>query len=133
MIGLDTNVLARYLLDDDAQHSIAVRRVITHARRNGETLMICTPAFLELEWVLRSRPGSNKALVIGALRMLLEAKGLEIDDEASVEEALYTYENASVDFAECLFHAVYTRKGCTAMLTSDKAAQKQLPGAIAPS
>ena len=133
MIGLDTNVLARYLLDDDAQHSIAVRRVITQARRNGETLMICTPAFLELEWVLRSRPGSNKVLVIGALRMLLEAKGLEIDDEASVEQALHTYENASVDFAECLFHSIYTRKGCSAMFTFDKAAQKQLPGAVAPS
>lgn len=132
MIGLDTNVLARFLLSDDAKQSAAARREIVQARQRGETMMICAPAFLELEWVLRSRPGSDKALVITALRLLLEAKGLLIDDEASVEEAVHVYETANVDFAECLFYAIYQRRGCSAMMSFDKGAQKHLPGCIAP-
>ncbi len=132
MIGLDTNVLARFLLSDDVKQSAAARREIVRARQGGETMLICAPAFLELEWVLRSRPGSDKSLVTAGLRLLLEAKGLRIDDEASVEEAVHIYETANVDFAECLFYAIYQRRGCSAMMTFDKSAQKHLPGCVAP-
>ena len=132
MIGLDTNVLARFLLGDDVKQSAAARREIVQARQDGQALMICAPAFLELEWVLRSRLGSDKALVIAALRLLLEASGLVIDDEASVEEAVYIYETANVDFAECLFYATYQRRGCSTMMTFDKAAHKHLAGCVAP-
>jgi predicted nucleic-acid-binding protein len=132
MIGVDTNVLARYLLADDAIQSAAARRAIHEIRARGDALTICVPVFLELEWVLRSRREYEKEDVIEAMRQLLDANGLVIDGRDSIEEAIHIFEHANVDFAECLFHALYLRGGATAMLSFDKQAQKHLPDCIAP-
>ena len=132
MIGLDTNVLARFLLDDDVEQSPAARKAIHRAVAAGERLAICAPMFLELEWVLRSRDGANKTSTVALLRQLLELNDIEVIDESAVETALEKYESKSVDFAECLFHSLYLIDGCNSMLTFDKRAQKQLTGCVAP-
>ncbi len=132
MIGLDTNVLARFLLDDDAKQSALARKALQGVITGNQRLMICSAMFLEFEWVLRSRSDLNKPSVVAMLRQLFELHDLVIDDELAVEEALHTYENVNVDFAECLFHATYQRRGCNAMMTFDKRAQKHLVGCIAP-
>ena len=132
MIGLDTNVLARYLLDDDRAQSAQARKAIFTQLDRGETLMMCAAMFLELEWVLRSRPGLNKSNVIAMLRGLTEVRELVIDGDDCVVEALYTYENTNVDFAECLFYSIYRRRGCDAILSFDRRAQKALQGCVAP-
>lgn len=132
MIGLDTNVLARYLLDDDRAQSALARKAIFARIDSGESLMICAAMFLELEWVLRSRADLSKSNVISMLRSLTEVRELVIDDVDCVIEALHTYEHASVDFAECLFHATYRRRGCNGMLTFDRKAQKAFAGCLAP-
>ncbi len=132
MIGLNTNVLARFLLGDDAKQSALARKAFQDAIASGQRLMICSAMFLELEWVLRSRPDLNKTAVVAMLRHLLQLHDLVIDDELVVEEALHTYEHVRADFAECLFHATYLRRGCSTMLTFDKLAQKHLRGCVAP-
>jgi predicted nucleic-acid-binding protein len=132
MIGLDTNVLARYLLDDDRLQSALARRAIFDRLDRGEPLMICAATFLELEWVLKSRADLKKPSVISMLRGLTEVRELVIDDDDCVIEALHSYEAANVDFAECLFHAIYRRRGCDGMLSFDRLAQKALSGCIAP-
>ena len=88
--------------------------------------------FLELEWVLRSRDGANKASTVGLLRQLLELHDVEVIDESAVEVTLEMYETKNVDFAECLFHSLYMNHGCNSMLSFDKQAQKQLVGCVAP-
>ncbi len=132
MIGPDTNVLARFLLDDDVAQSPAARKAIRRAVAAGERLVICAPMFLELEWVLRSREGSNKPTTVALLRGLLELHDLEIIDETAVEWALESYESKNVDFAECLFHSLYLVHGCSGMMSFDKRAQSHLSGCIAP-
>ena len=132
MIGLDTNVLARFLLDDDVEQSPAARKAIQRVIAAGERLAICAPMFLELEWVLRSRDGANKASTVAMLRQLLELQDVEVIDENAVEVALGQYETKSVDFAECLFHSLYLTHGCNSMLSFDKQAQRHLAGCVAP-
>jgi predicted nucleic-acid-binding protein len=132
MIGLDTNVLARFLLDDDVTQSLAARKAIRRAVAAGERLVICAPMFLELEWVLRSREGSNKPTTVALLRGLLELHDVEIIDETAVEWALESHESKNVDFAECLFHSLYLVHGCSGMMSFDKRAQSHLAGCIAP-
>ena len=132
MIGLDTNVLARFLLDDDAAQSPAARNAIQRAVAAGERLVICAPMFLELEWVLRSRNGANKSSTVGLLRLLLELHDVEVIDESALEVALKQHETQNVDFAECLFHSLYVIHGCTSMLSFDKQAQRHLTGCAAP-
>jgi len=132
MIGLDTNVLARFLLDDDAEQSPAARKAIKRAIAAGQRLTVCAPTFLELEWVLRSRDGANNASTVALLRQLLELHDVEVIDESAVEMALEAHETKNVDFAECLFHFLYVTHGCSSMLSFDKRAQKQLVGCVAP-
>jgi predicted nucleic-acid-binding protein len=132
MNGLDTNVLARYLLDDDRTQSALARKAIFNRLDRGQSLMICAATFLELEWLLKSRVDLKKPDVIAMLRILTEVRELVIDDDDCVIEALHSYENANADFAECVFHAIYRRRGCDGMLTFDRRAQKALAGCVAP-
>ncbi|MEZ5479937.1 MAG: type II toxin-antitoxin system VapC family toxin [Thiolinea sp.] len=122
--GLDTNVLVRYLLDDDHLQTALARQFIQQAVTTGEPLHISLLTILETEWVLRSFGKCDKNTVIYALQALLETRDVLIEAEETLEQALHTYKNSKADFADCLMVSRYQRSGCHAMLTFDpKAAQ----------
>ena len=125
--GLDTNVLVRYLLKDDEQQAAIALQRIQQAVSEDEPVRISLLTILETEWVLRSYGGCDKATVIQTLQHLLESRDAEIEQEESLEQALYYYKNSKADFADCLMVSRYQRSGCTAMLTFDDKASK-LPG-----
>ncbi len=125
--GLDTNVLVRYLLNDDKRQSAMARFFIQKAVANGEAVRISLLTILETEWVLRSYGKRDKATVIEVFQALLEARDVEIELEESLEQALHYYKNSNADFADCLMTSRYQRSGCTAMMTFDDKASK-LPG-----
>ena len=124
MQGLDTNVLVRFLLKDDARQARLAKTEIDRAR---EPLLVSLLTVLETEWVLRARAGLAKPDVIRVFKQLLETRDLTFDDEESLEWALHVYEAGKADFAECLTMTHYRGIGCSAMLTFDAAAGK-LPG-----
>lgn len=129
MLGLDTNVLVRFLLQDDQEQAEHARMVIEEALATGEPVAVSLLAILETEWVLRSCAKLHKKTVITTFRMLLEARDLRIEHEESLEHALYLYENNTADFTDCLMATRYTRSGCSAMLTFDRKAAN-IPGVI---
>jgi len=129
MYGLDTNVLIRYLLRDDPAQAEQARVAIDNAVQSGEPAVVSLLTMLESEWVLRSCASIDKRTVIITFRMLLETRDIMIEQEETLEEALYLYENNSADFADCLMAARYARLGCSAMLTFDRKAA-QLPGVV---
>ncbi len=126
MIGLDTNVLARIVLADDAKQTRQALELLSACDASGELIAVSLSVILELEWVLRSAAKLDKPAVITVFRQLLETAPLEIDNEAALEHALYLYEGegAKADFAECLFSAQYHRIGCRDMASFDKKAQR---------
>ena len=126
MIGLDTNVLARIVLADDAQQTSQALELLRACDEAGEEVAVSLSVILELEWVLRSAAKLSKAAVITVFRKLLETASLRIDNEAVLEHALYIYggENVKADFAECLFSAQYQRLGCRSMASFDEKAQR---------
>jgi len=117
MVGLDTNVLVRFLLRDDQKQAEQAQKAIEDALADGEPVVVSLLTMLESEWVLRSCAAIGKKTVISAFRKLLESRDLRIEQEEVLEEALYHYENNTVDFADCLMASRYTRLGCSAMLT----------------
>jgi predicted nucleic-acid-binding protein len=130
MIGLDTNVLVRFLVrDDEAQYERA-RRLIRREARAGEPACISLVVLLEAEWVLRSRYQLSKAELIGAFSDLLSAVDLTFEDEAAIEEALFIWQDAGAQFADCLIGARYRALACSATATFDQGALK-LPGFLA--
>lgn len=117
MIGLDTNVLARYYIDDasDAQakkQRLAARRLI----ESGRALMVSKTVILELEWVMRGYYGFTPIEVASVLRHLLGLPHVTVEYRELVEQAVVNID-AGVDFADALHHASY--KVCASVATFD--------------
>jgi predicted nucleic-acid-binding protein len=126
MIGLDTNVLVRIVLADDALQTTQALDLLQACDKAGEVIAVTLSVILELEWVLRSAAKLKKPEMIVVFKRLLEIAPLRIENEAVLEHALYLYdgEGAKADFAECLFAAQYQRMGCRTMASFDEKAQR---------
>jgi predicted nucleic-acid-binding protein len=122
--ALDTNVLVRFLVQDDARQGAAARRLIRNGVNAGSALFVPVTVVLELEWVLRSSFGFEKAAVLQALFGLLGSFELSFESEGAVEAALGQYADGSADFADCLHAALALTAGQAPLWTFDKAAAK---------
>ena len=100
--ALDTNVLARLIVEDDESHAHIVSRLLEQHTRRSESLWVAVTVMLEFEWVLRSRYKFSKADVIKALSSLLTTTELIFESEAALEQALASYEEGGADFGKYL-------------------------------
>ena len=130
MLGIDTNVLVRFLVQDDEGQFEKARKLIKREVAAGRKVFINQLVLMETEWVLRSRYAVPKSQIIETLSGLLEAINVQLEDEPVVEEALFNWKEATADFADCLIGAKNRRMGCTTTATFDSKASK-LPGFIA--
>ena len=119
MLGIDTNVLVRYLVRDDQLQYEKARRLINREISKGEPVMVSLLVLLETEWVLRSRYELAKAEILVAVSALLDAADLVFEDEPSVERAVHSWKDSGAEFADCLIEAHNLRLGCTATATFD--------------
>ena len=130
MLGLDTNVLVRFLVRDHEAQFERARRLIKREVGAGEAVLISLLVMLETEWVLRSRYDLQKTEMMDAISALLDAAELEFEDEPAIEEALYVWKDSAAEFADCLIGAHQRRLGCRATATFDARAVR-LPGFVA--
>lgn len=130
MLGVDTNVLVRFLVRDDEVQFEKARKLIKREIAAGRRVFVSQLVLLETEWVLRSRYSLPKNLIIEAISGLLDAADVRFEDEPAIEEALFIWKDATADFADCLIGAKNRRLGCRATATFDMKASK-LPGFIA--
>jgi predicted nucleic-acid-binding protein len=118
MIGLDTNVLVRYIMQDDPSQSTRATALI-------ESLTIDHPGFIgvvsviELYWVLSSCYELTKDQVGQALNALLRAREIVIDRADQVLRALRVFETGKADFADCLIERTAASAGCEQTMTFD--------------
>lgn len=124
MASLDTNVLVRYLVRDDARQLASAKRLIQAALRAGQTLYVPITVILELEWVLRSNFGFDKEQIANAISSLLASVELSFESEAAAEVALALYQRSRADFADCVHVALAHAAGESPLWTFDRAASK---------
>lgn len=124
MLGIDTNVLVRFLVRDDQTQFEKERKLLKREVSNGRRVFINQLVLLETEWVLRSRYGLAKTLMLETISGLLDAPDIQLEDEPAVEEALFIWRDANADFADCLIGARNRRLGCRATVTFDTKASK---------
>ncbi|MBI1906025.1 MAG: type II toxin-antitoxin system VapC family toxin [Rhodocyclales bacterium] len=123
MIGLDTNVLVRYIAQDDPQQSPKATRLI-------ESLTADDPGFIgvvsvvELVWVLKGCYGASKGEICEVLETLLRTKALIIEQADIVWKALRVYRDGKADFADCLIERTAHESGCRYTATFDQTAAK---------
>ena len=124
MPALDTNVLVRYIVQDDAAQFAAAKRLIARCVNEGATLFIPATVVLELEWVLRSNFGFGKGDVLRTLSSLLCAAELSFESERALEIATHLFREGTADFADCLHIALAAQAGEQPLWTFDKGAAK---------
>lgn len=124
MPALDTNVLVRYVVEDDVAQLAAAKRLISRCVGEGLTLYVPVTVVLELEWVLRSNFGFAKDDVLLTLSSLFSAAELTFESERALEVALQLFRKGSADFADCLHVALVTQAGEQPLWTFDKGAAK---------
>ena len=130
MLGLDTNVLVRFLVRDDEAQFDKARKLIKREVAAGRRVFVSQLVLMETEWVLRSRYGLPKIEIIGAISGLLDATEVQFEDEMAIEAALFVWKDNAVEFADCLIGAQNRKLGCRATATFDLKAAK-LPGFVA--
>jgi predicted nucleic-acid-binding protein len=101
VIAIDTNVLVRLLVVDDAKQCAAARALVETSR-----VLILRTVLLECEWVLRSRFDVGRKLIHSFFEGLSETSGIEIEAESATRRAIDAY-GKGVDFADAL-HATGT-------------------------
>ena len=130
MLGIDTNVLVRFLVRDDETQFEKARKLIKREVAAGRRVLVNQLVLMESEWVLRSRYAVPKNQIIQTISSLLDAIDIQFEDEPSIEEALFMWKDTAADFADCLIGAKNRRLGCRATATFDAKAAK-LPGFMA--
>jgi predicted nucleic-acid-binding protein len=130
MLGIDTNVLVRFLVRDDEAQFEKARKLIKREVAAGQRVFVNQLVILETEWVLRSRYAVPKNQIIEAISNLLDATDVQFEDEPTIEEALFIWKETTADFADCLIGAKNRRLGCRATASFDVKSTK-LPSFIA--
>ena len=125
MRALDTNVLVRYLAQDDAKQSARATRLFEHELSTADRGYVSLVALLETVWVMESRYGADESLVSAILSDLLDTPTLEVQDAAAVRTALQRYRKGGVDLHDCLIVALAAERRAR-VVTFDAKAARQL-------
>jgi predicted nucleic-acid-binding protein len=124
MPALDTNVLVRYVVQDDEAQLAAAKRLIRKCLSEGQMLFVPITVTLELEWVLRASFEYSRDEVMQVLSDLFSASELTFESERALEVALHLHREGPADFADCLHIALAAQARELPLWTFDKRAGK---------
>lgn len=124
MIGLDTNVLVRYIAQDDPVQSARAEKFIETECSESSPGFIGLVTLAELVWVSESCYAAKRTEIVNLLRRILGTKQLVVQGVETVWQALRLFETGHADFADCLVERIAAAEGCARTVTFDKAAAK---------
>ncbi len=121
MIGLDTNVLVRFLIRDDESQHLRTVALLRRGADEGQTFFVGDVVLAEVVWVLQGRYRVAREEIAGALRGLLEAEHLTFESTDRCLRALRRFEAGRGGFADYLIAERAADAGCTSLATFDEA------------
>jgi predicted nucleic-acid-binding protein len=127
LIGLDTNVVVRYIAQDDPKQSAAASKLFERVLTQDEPGFVSAIVLCEIAWVLAECYGADRARIRAAVEGLLSAKQIAVEAPDTVRKALRAWGESSADFADALIGEVAAAHGAARTMTFDRAAAK-LPG-----
>ena len=125
MVGIDTNVLIRFIMSDDPEQTRVATRFI-------ESLTFENPGFItlvtiaEIYWVLDHTFKKSREDIYSAIFTLLTSQEILIEDAFLVDAALQSYGQTNADFDDCLIGECSRAKGCASIMTFDKRAARAI-------
>jgi predicted nucleic-acid-binding protein len=127
MIGLDTNILIRYLTQDDPVQSAKATQILERRLTPKNPGFVSVVAMVEVVWVLARAYGLTAPEIAASLERLLQVEVLAIENEQEVFTAMVALKQGRGSFADALIAELGARAGCARTLTFDQKAVR-LPG-----
>ena len=120
MIAVDTNVVVRLLIGDDAHQAQIARQLFDdHADQDG-SLWLSDVVVVEIAWTLARAYDRSRADIATALTALVRHATVALESATDIRAALVLYEKGPADFADCLLSVKAQRQGCDAVVTFDR-------------
>ena len=122
MIGIDTNVLVRYIAQDDPVQSRRATALIERECSESNPGFVGLVVLAEVVWVAASCYSASRGEQCKIIRRVLETRQLIVQEAEIVWQALRLFEHGKADFADCLVERTATAAGCERTVTLDKSA-----------
>jgi predicted nucleic-acid-binding protein len=120
MIAVDTNVLVRYLVEDDAEQTRRAESLFRRALAAGEAIFVSEIVLCELVWVLKTAYRLRREEIVDMLATFVRAKQLELSDKDLIHRALGAFRTGRGDFADYVIRERARAAGCAIIATFDK-------------
>lgn len=127
MIGIDTNVLVRYLAQDDPKQSPVATRFIESRLSADNPGFVSAVTLCEIAWVLAESYGADRKRIRDTVESLLATKQLVLEQAELVWKALRAWEGVAADFSDALIGQLAIARGAEKTVTFDRTAAR-LPG-----
>ena len=124
MIGLDTNVLVRYLTQDDRLQSARATELIERRLTETDPGFVSVVALVETVWVLKRGYGFADKRIATVIEWLLKADALVLENEREVFTAMVALKRSDGSFADMLIGALGRNAGCSVTATFDRKAAR---------
>ena len=122
MIGLDTNVIVRYLAQDDARQAAIATRLIEQSLSANTRGFVSIITLAEIVWVMSSNYGASRASVAEIVEGLLTAPQLMLEHADVLWRALKAYRESKADFSDAVIVELGSDAGCSKTVTFDRRA-----------
>lgn len=127
MIGIDTNLLLRLLLDDDPAQNAKIDALMDRHATLPDSVMLADVVLAEAIWTLRTVYEQPKSALVAALKKLLAQPAFAFENRPALEQAIASFSSTNAGFSDCLIAAKLTALGCDFSATFDKK-MRALPG-----
>ena len=125
--GIDTNVLLRVAMADDAKQADAVAALLRRLEQD-DVLFVNVSVVLEAYWVLNRMYRYPRERILDFIQAVLERREFEVASYEAVGNAVYLCRTTNVDFADVLLSEMNRLDGCTKTFTFDRKAARKIPG-----
>lgn len=122
MIGIDTNILIRYIIQDDPIQSRLATKFLESNINKANPGFISQIVLCEIVWVLRRAYGYDKPIILQVLNQIIDTSEFIIENSESARQALRDFKEGNADFSDYLIGSANKYHGCEYTLTLDKKA-----------
>ena len=125
---IDTNLLVRYLTEDDPQKAKAVDNLLNKAENGEIGILVPSIVVAELVWVLESFYKMNPVEIAELVEAVLNTPGVEVTEKSLIASALQIYKTKNIDFIDTWISGFAKQKGVKTIYTFDKKHFKNING-----
>ena len=127
-VVIDTNLLVRYLINDDQKKAEAVDNLLDKAIKGEVRIVVPSVIIAELVWVLESFYQLKAEDILELVEAIINTSGLDVTDKSTVISALRLYKNRNIDFIDAWIIEFAKERGIKTIYTFDKKHFRDIEG-----